>query len=138
MNCCTTVATSNIAPLHELGTYPSMPVWGAASFSHTSAVSVALVLCVLTRCHSVVNLQTNVHPEDPSGALICNSFAWPRPRFDAGRCFPHSPSVKLQQPGADSVLDFSEKSAYERRGRCLQLAQTWPKFWLLYHCMRPV
>jgi hypothetical protein len=71
--------------------------------------------------------------------LLCSSpFAWLQPWYDTGWGFSPSTRVQLQQLCVNSAFMFSGHSLciwplppYKHREGCLQLTQTWPKFWQL-------
>jgi hypothetical protein len=158
MICCTTVAIFNVSLLVKLGACTDRPVlWisccGRCCYmwvhklipyvcgTHGCCCWVPWHRAAAKDCSGEVNLEKNVLPEDPLGArcallLSSSPFAWLQPRYDAGWCFSPSTRVQLQQLSVDSVFVFSGHSLCswppphnKHLGGCLQLAQTWSKFW---------
>jgi hypothetical protein len=127
--------------------FSEFPVVADTTFPFSAVSALDGVACLdavqLRKTALVTNLEKNVLLEDPFWArcplLLCSlPFAWLQPRYDAGWGFAPSTRAQLQQHGVDPVFVFSGHSLcrwppphHKHQGGCLQLVQTWLKFWQL-------
>jgi hypothetical protein len=160
MICRTTVATCNLSLPDQLGDCIDRPVFWNSSCDRCCRTGCCTLLpcfcgacgccCRVSwrnaaayDCSVQVNLANNLLPENLLGArcavlLCCSPLARLQPRYDAGWGFSPSTRVQLQHLGVDSAFVFSGHSLcrgppthHRHLGGCLQLDQTWPKFWQL-------